>query len=151
MTSRGFARIRFEIVMRLSQNRPVLDFAQMCVKPRKSNVSGLPRPRLARSRAGVGPELDQPGLVRVQLQSELRQPLAKLVPEPPCILFVFEPDDEVVSPAHDDHLSVRVAAAPPVDPQVQDIMQVDIRQQTGTPMSSAGLCVASGGCCWLVL
>ena len=28
------SRIRFEIVMRLTQNRPLLDFAQMCVKPR---------------------------------------------------------------------------------------------------------------------
>jgi hypothetical protein len=36
------ARIRFEIVMRLSQNRPLFDVAQMCVKPRKANVSGFP-------------------------------------------------------------------------------------------------------------
>src|SRR6266498_3199420 len=28
--------------MRFTQNRPFLDVAQMCVKPRKSNVSGLP-------------------------------------------------------------------------------------------------------------
>ena len=38
-----FARARFAIVMRLIQNVPVRDFAQMCLKPRKSNVSGLPR------------------------------------------------------------------------------------------------------------
>jgi hypothetical protein len=42
------------------------------------------------------PELDQPGLVRVQLQPELREPLAKLGPEPPRILFMLEPDDEIV-------------------------------------------------------
>jgi len=30
--------------MRLSQNRPLFDVAQMCVKPRKANVSGFPRP-----------------------------------------------------------------------------------------------------------
>jgi hypothetical protein len=46
------ARIRFEIVIRFSQNRPFPDFAQMCVKPRKSNVSGLPSPWAALGWAG---------------------------------------------------------------------------------------------------
>ena len=68
--------------MRRTQNRPLLVFAQMCVKPRKSNVSGFPTPRACRSPGGVPPELDQPGLVRVQLQPELREPLAKLGQEP---------------------------------------------------------------------
>jgi hypothetical protein len=36
------ARIRFEMVMRLTQKRPDRDFALMCVKPKKLNVSGLP-------------------------------------------------------------------------------------------------------------
>jgi hypothetical protein len=36
LTSRSFARIRFEIVMRRSQNRPDLVFPHRCVKPRKS-------------------------------------------------------------------------------------------------------------------
>ena len=68
--------------MRRSQNRPSLVFPQMCVKPRKSNVSGLPRPRACRRWAAKPPELDQPGLVRVQLQPELREPLAQLGQEP---------------------------------------------------------------------
>ncbi len=34
MTSASFARIRFEMVLRLSQNRPYLVFPQKCVKPR---------------------------------------------------------------------------------------------------------------------
>src|SRR5260370_19736923 len=50
LTSRSFARIRFEIVLRFSVKRPFLVFAQMCVKPRKSNVSGRPRARALRSR-----------------------------------------------------------------------------------------------------
>ena len=33
LTAFSFARIRFEMVIRLSQKRPFLDFAQMCVKP----------------------------------------------------------------------------------------------------------------------
>jgi len=53
LTSLSFARSRFEIVMRLTQNRPPLDVAQMCVKPRKPDVSGLPSPRAFRCRAGA--------------------------------------------------------------------------------------------------
>ena len=82
LTSRSFARIRFEIVMRLIQNRPFLDLAQMCVKPRKSNVSGLPCPRAAPVPGGVPPELDQSRLVRVQLQPELREPARAVAQEP---------------------------------------------------------------------
>jgi hypothetical protein len=55
LTILSFARIRFAIVIRLIQNRPLLDFPQMCVKPRKSNVSGLPRPRPARFAAANRP------------------------------------------------------------------------------------------------
>src|SRR6266536_455388 len=55
LTAFSLARIRFEIVIRLTQNRPLFDLAQMCVKPRKSNVSGLPSPRPARSRAANRP------------------------------------------------------------------------------------------------
>src|SRR2546423_8587798 len=46
------------------------------------------------SPGGVPPELDQPRLVQAQLQPELRQPLVKLVQEPPRILLILEPDDE---------------------------------------------------------
>ena len=47
-TSLSFARNRFFIVCRRTVKRPFLVFAQMCVKPRKSNVSGSPSPRRAR-------------------------------------------------------------------------------------------------------
>jgi hypothetical protein len=43
------------------------------------------------------PELEKPPRFRVQLQPELRQPLAKIGPEPPRILFMLEPDGDVVS------------------------------------------------------
>ena len=75
------------------------------------------------------PKLDQPRLVRMQVQPEPRQPLTKLDQEPPRILFILEPDDEVVSEPHDDHITVRVPASPPVDPLVEDIVQVHVREQ----------------------
>jgi len=45
---------------------------------------------------GEPPELDQPGLVRVQLQPELREPLPKPGQEPLGVVTVLEPDDEIV-------------------------------------------------------
>jgi hypothetical protein len=70
------------------------------------------------------PELDQPGLIRVQLQPELREPAAKLVPEPLSVFPVLEPDGEIVGEAHNDHITARVPFPPPVGPQVQDVVQV---------------------------
>src|SRR5215217_9426767 len=40
-------------------------------------------------------ELDQPGLLRVQRQCELPQPLAHRLQEAPGVALVLEPDDEV--------------------------------------------------------
>jgi hypothetical protein len=39
-------------------------------------------------------ELDKAGLVRMQLQAELRKPLPKIIEEPSCITEVLEPDDK---------------------------------------------------------
>jgi hypothetical protein len=55
LTAFSFPRMRFAIVTRLIQNVPFRDLAQMCVNPKKSNVSGLPRPRRRRSRAACRP------------------------------------------------------------------------------------------------
>src|SRR5262249_42331697 len=97
--------------------------------PRELHVSRLPQPPPRPISGGVAPELDQPRLAWVQPQPEPRQPLTKLNLEPPRIILVFEPDNKVVSETHDDDLATRVARAPPLNPQVQDIVQVDIRQQ----------------------
>jgi hypothetical protein len=77
LTAFSFARIRFFSVTRRSANRPRLSFAQMCVKPRNANVSGLPRPRFCRTFGGEPAALDQAGLLDSQLQVELREPVAQ--------------------------------------------------------------------------
>jgi hypothetical protein len=103
-TSASLARARFESVFRLTQNRPLLEVAQI---PRRPGPGGTRH------------ELDQPGLTGVQLQPEPGEPAAQLVPEPLGIVPVLEPDDEVVREPDDDHITVRVALSPPVGPQVQ--------------------------------
>ena len=48
LTCRSLARMRLRIVVRRTMNRPNPFFPLMCVKPRKSNVSGLPSPLRSR-------------------------------------------------------------------------------------------------------
>ena len=78
---------------------------------------------------GVPPELDQPCLLGIQLQTELRESVAKLRPEPLGVLPMLKPHHEVIGPAHDDHIAMRVLGPPLVGPQVKDVMQVDVRQE----------------------
>src|SRR6267378_8177451 len=129
LTSASFARIRFEIVTRLTQNRPFFDFPHMCVKPKKSNVSGLPKPRFPRRSAAYRPNSISRVLSGWEFQPKLREPLTKLHQEPLRVLLILEPDDEVVRPAHDDHISTRVPTPPPLGPQVEDVVQVNVGEQ----------------------
>ena len=89
LMSRSLACIRLRIVMRRNQNRPPLVNPQKCVKPRKSNVSGFPRPRALRPPGDEPPELDQPSLVGMQVQPELREPLAKISPKSLRIFLIL--------------------------------------------------------------
>src|SRR5271166_3842807 len=42
---------------------------------------------------------------------------------------MLEPDDEVIGEAHDDHITARIPAPPPLGPQVEDVMKVHVREQ----------------------
>ncbi len=75
------------------------------------------------------PKPDQPGLLGVQLQRELRESLAKISPEPISVLPILETHHEIVSEARDDHAAARVPLPPLVSPQVEDVVQVDVRQE----------------------
>ena len=105
--------------------------------PRELESSGLPRLpadvreaqkperlRLAKSTrraipGGVPSELDQPRLLSVQLQTEFREPVAKLDREPLGVLPVLEPHHEVISPTDDDHVTARLPSPPLVSPQIE--------------------------------
>ena len=78
---------------------------------------------------GEPSELDQTCLVGVQLQRELREPFAKVGLEPLRLLSMLKAHDEVVRETHDDHVPARVAASPLLGPQVEDVVQVDVRKQ----------------------
>ena len=101
----------------------------MCVRPRNSNASGLPKPPLCSSLGREAPELDQPRFLVVQPQPELREPLAKLGEEPLGVVPMLEAHHSVVSEPHSDDIAARLATPPLVDPQVEDVMQVHVRKQ----------------------
>jgi hypothetical protein len=78
---------------------------------------------------GEPPELDQPRLIRVQLQPKLRHTPTKIDKEPLRIRPVLEAADKIIREAHDDHLTASVMPPPPIGPQIKNVVQVHISQQ----------------------
>ncbi|GAC1490074.1 MAG: hypothetical protein NVS1B16_15840 [Pseudarthrobacter sp.] len=63
------------------------------------------------------------------MQTECREPVAKLGPEPLSVFSVLEPHHEVISPAHDHNITVRVPSPPLMGPKVKDVVRVDVRKE----------------------
>ena len=78
---------------------------------------------------GMPPELDQPRLLGIQLQTELREPVTKVSPEPVSVLPMLKSHHEVISEPHDHNVTVRVPSPPLVSPEIEDVVQVDVRKQ----------------------
>src|SRR2546423_1926078 len=78
---------------------------------------------------GEPPKLDQPRLLGLQLQPELRQSLAQLRLEPLRVLPMLEAHDEVIRVTHQDYVSSRAAAPPALGPLVKGVMQGHIGEQ----------------------
>jgi hypothetical protein len=74
-------------------------------------------------------ELDKPRLFRVQFQLELLHSLFQFRPEPFGLVLELESNHDVVCVAHDDYIAVRTLLTPCLDPEIEDVMEVDIRQQ----------------------
>src|SRR6516225_311445 len=91
-----------------------LRFAQATLPP----IEGSPRA-----------ELDQPGLVRVQLQPELGEPLTQGGQELLRLGAMLKSNNEVVRVTHDDDIAGRLRLPPLLDPQVEHIVQVDVGHQ----------------------
>ncbi len=90
---------------------------------RSAQTSSLPLFR------GIPPELDEPGLVGVYLQSEASEPILHGAQEPLRVVLVLEAHHEVVGVSNDDCVAFDLMAAPLLlEPQVEDVVQVDVRQ-----------------------
>jgi hypothetical protein len=65
----------------------------------------------------------------VQGQRKLRQPIPQVCLKPLGIGLVFKPSDDVIGIAHQDDVPSGLVASPPRSPKIEDVVQVDVRQQ----------------------
>src|SRR5262249_9033967 len=77
----------------------------------------------------IAAELQQPRLVGMERQAELREPLAQRNQKALCVITMLKAQDKVIRKPHDDDLAVRLRAAPSLDPEVEPAVQVQVRQQ----------------------
>jgi hypothetical protein len=67
-------------------------------------------------------------LVWMEFQPELRQPFPKVFQKTLYFRSVLEAQGEIIRMTHGDHVSVCALFAPLVQPEIEGVMQVDIRQ-----------------------
>ncbi len=87
---------------------------QICVNPRKLNVSGFPAP--SRSRISLGiltPEFNQPGFLRVRVPVHTLPAAPATASETPFGLVpILKPQHKIVGVTDDDHIAPRQLSAP---------------------------------------
>src|SRR4051812_36188510 len=97
-------------------------------EPQKVEGLRAPVPGGRSALGGEPPERDQPGLALVDRQAELRQPLCQRSEELSPIRSVLTADHQVIRiPTHDD-LPGCSMSPPLVYPEVDDIMEEDVRK-----------------------
>jgi hypothetical protein len=74
-------------------------------------------------------ELEKPRLLRVQLQLELLHTFFQFRPEPFGLVLELESNQGIVGITHHDHIAVRTLLTPCLNPEIEDVMEVEIRQQ----------------------
>src|SRR5713226_302207 len=80
-------------------------------------------PELATLRRCGAAERDQPGLLRMQCQRKLCQPLAHHVEKASAVGLVLEADHDVVRITHDHHVASSLAPSPARRPEIEDVVQ----------------------------
>jgi len=78
---------------------------------------------------GKPAEFDPARLIRVQFQSEFSQSLSQVIQKAIRVRLLLESDDGIVCVAHDYHLALRPFLAPDVHPEVEAVVQVNVREQ----------------------
>src|SRR5467141_3534696 len=74
-------------------------------------------------------ELQKSRLLRMQFQVELPHSFRKFRPKLIGIRFAVEAHHDVIGKSHDDHIAVRALLTPRLDPQVEYVMKIDVRQK----------------------
>src|SRR6204780_3153108 len=74
-------------------------------------------------------KLDQSRLLRMEFQREACQPFPKLSQKSLGVFALLKADHQIVSVANNYHLSARSLPAPCLNPQVEHIVQIHVRQK----------------------
>ena len=75
------------------------------------------------------PELDEPGLVRVQFQFKTSKPLLQVTQKSLRVLLVLETHHEIIGVPHDDCVAFYLVVAPLLlESEIENVMQVDVGQ-----------------------
>jgi len=121
---------RAQALLRREANdlEPTLAVRSTAVRePEKVERLRVTLPPISTVGCGESTKLDQPGLVRVQRQSEFRKPFLQVMQKPLRRLLALESHYAVVGIANDDDITPGLLLAPVVRPQIEHVMQVDIR------------------------
>jgi hypothetical protein len=74
-------------------------------------------------------ELQEAGLVGMQLQSELSQSFGEFLPALLGIRLMLESEHDIVGEADDNHVAVGSLLAPHPDPQVEHVVEINVGEQ----------------------
>src|SRR6266581_4203104 len=74
-------------------------------------------------------EFQQPRLLGMQFQVELPHSFREFRPELIGIRFTLESNHDVIGESHHDHIAVRALPTPRLDPQVEYVMKINVRQK----------------------
>jgi hypothetical protein len=74
-------------------------------------------------------KFDDSRLIGMQLKAKARESLAQLRQEPLCFIPMLKSRNKVVGKTHEDHLPARLLLSPLLDPEVEYVVQIDVRQQ----------------------
>src|SRR6266853_4364688 len=74
-------------------------------------------------------KLQQPRFLGMQFQVELPHAFCEFRPKLIGIRFTVKSNHDVVSKSHDDHIAMRPLPTPRLDPQVEYVMKIDVRQK----------------------
>ena len=74
-------------------------------------------------------EFQQARFLGMQFQTEPPKALGECCPKPFGIRLGLKSQHDVIGKAHDDHVALRALLTPDPDPQINHVMEIDVRQQ----------------------
>src|ERR1700746_1442769 len=117
---RSFADRRSRRLLRRIWNRPLPGPPADRGEAKKIERFRFAEPQLGTLRRCEAAERDQPGLLRMQCQCKLCQPLAHHVEKASAVGLVLEADHDVVRITTDHHVASTLAPSPARRPEIED-------------------------------